>query len=189
MFLPLHGAHQGENAAIALAAAEAFFGRPLDADVVARGASRRSRNPGRFEVVQHDPLLILDGAHNREGAIAAAEALAEGFTVTGVTHLVIGVLDGRDPAELLEILDAESAADRRVLHARLAARAPGRGARRARPRAPAVGRVVVDDVGEALERALEPRRRPTTSCSSPARSTPSAPRAAACRRSGWSRTA
>ena len=109
MFLPLHGAHQGENAAVALAAAEAFFGRALDPDIVF-DAFAAVRNPGRFEVVQHEPLLILDGAHNREGAIAAAEALAEGFTVTGVTHLVIGVLDGRDPAELLEILDAEGAA-------------------------------------------------------------------------------
>ncbi len=125
VFLPLHGAHQGENAAVALAAAEAFFGRPLDPDLVVE-AFAAVRNPGRFEVVQHDPLLILDGAHNRDGAIAAAEALAEGFAVTGVTHLVIGVLDGRDPAELLDILDAEGAATVRVLHARLAARAARR---------------------------------------------------------------
>ena len=92
-----------------MAAAEAFFGRPLDPDLVF-DALADVRNPGRFEVVQHDPLLILDGAHNREGAIAAAEALAEGFAVVGETHLVIGVLAGRDPAELLEIVDAEGAA-------------------------------------------------------------------------------
>ena len=36
-------------------------------------------------------------------------------------HLVVGMLDGRDPAELLEILDADDAADGRLLHARLAA--------------------------------------------------------------------
>ena len=152
VFLPLHGAHQGENAAIAVAAAEAFFGRPLDPDLVF-DALAAVRNPGRFEVVQHDPLLILDGAHNREGAIAAAEALAEGFTVTGLTHLVIGVLDGRDPAELLEILDAEGAATvvccapdspRALPAAELAELVRGAGGRP----------VVVDDVGEALERAL-----------------------------------
>lgn len=109
VFLALHGAHQGENASLALAAAEAFFGRALDADLVAE-AFASVRNPGRFEVVQRDPLLILDGAHNPEGAQAAAEALAEGFVVTGQLRLVVGVLEGRDPAELLETLDAASAA-------------------------------------------------------------------------------
>ena len=174
VFLPLHGAHQGENAAVAVAAAEAFFGRPLDPDIVF-DALAAVRNPGRFEVVQHDPLLILDGAHNREGAIAAAEALAEGFTVTGLTHLVIGVLDGRDPAELLEILDAEGAetvvccapdSPRALPAAELAELVRGAGGRP----------VVVDDVGEALERALASRH-PTTSCWSPARCTRSVPRA------------
>ena len=139
VFLSLHGAHQGENAAVAVAAAEAFFGRPLDPDLVARGASRSVRNPGRFEVVQRDPLLILDGAHNRDGAIAAAEALAEGFAVTGVTHLVIGVLDGRDPAELLDILDAEDAATVVCCTPDSPRALPARGARRARPPRAAVG--------------------------------------------------
>ena len=37
VLVPLHGAHQGTNAACALAAAEAFFGRPLDAGVVEEG--------------------------------------------------------------------------------------------------------------------------------------------------------
>ena len=152
VFLALHGPHQGENAAVALAAAEAFFGRPLEADLVAE-AFAAVRNPGRFEVVQRDPLLILDGAHNPDGATAAAEALAEGFLVTGVTHIVLGVLDGRDPAELLDIFDVEDAAtvvcctpdSPRALPAtslaELVTRAGGR------PR-------VVDDVGEALEVAL-----------------------------------
>jgi len=152
VFLSLHGAHQGENAAVALAAAEAFFGRALDPDIVLDTLAS-VRTPGRFEVVQHDPLLVLDGAHNREGAIAAAEALAEGFMVTGDSHLVIGVLDGRDPEELLEIFDAEDAAtvvccepdSPRALPASeladLVRRAGGRA-------------VVVPDVGDALEHAL-----------------------------------
>jgi len=152
VFLSLHGPHQGENAAIALAAAEAFFGRPLEPPLVAE-ALGSVRNPGRFEVVQHDPLLILDGAHNRDGAIAAVEALAEGFAVTGVTHLVIGVLDGRDPGELLDILDAEEAAtvvcctpdSPRALPAsdlaKLVERAGGRA-------------TVVDDIADAVQLAL-----------------------------------
>jgi dihydrofolate synthase / folylpolyglutamate synthase len=109
VFLALHGAHQGDNAAIALAAVEAFFGRPLDEGIVIE-AFAAVRNPGRFEIVRRDPLLILDGAHNPDGAQAVAETLAEGFAVVGETYLVIGVLDGREPAELLETLDAASAA-------------------------------------------------------------------------------
>ena len=135
-----------------MAATEAFFGRPLDPDIVF-DALAAVRNPGRFEVVQHDPLLILDGAHNREGAIAAAEALAEGFTVTGLTHLVIGVLDGRDPCRVPGDPRCRRGRNGRVLCAGLAACAPGRRAGGAV--AGAGGRpLVVDDVGEALERAL-----------------------------------
>src|SRR3546814_2179283 len=59
----LHGPHQGDNAAVALAAVEAFFGRPVDPELV-RQAFAAVENPGRFEVVSRDPLLILDGAHN-----------------------------------------------------------------------------------------------------------------------------
>jgi dihydrofolate synthase/folylpolyglutamate synthase len=110
VFLSLHGAHQGTNAAIALAAAEAFFGRPLDGDLVAE-AFAGAQSPGRFEIVQRDPLLILDGAHNPDGAQAVVETLTEGFVVTGESRLVVGVLEGRDPVELLEILDAGSAAE------------------------------------------------------------------------------
>jgi dihydrofolate synthase / folylpolyglutamate synthase len=153
VFLPLHGAHQGDNASIALAAAEAFFDRPLDHDLVA-DALARVRNPGRFEVVARDPLIILDGAHNPEGAQAAAEALAEGFVVTGDHRLVIGVLDGRDPDELLEIVDASGAAEvvcctpdsPRALPAATLAEHVERLGGAAR---------VVPDVGAALESALD----------------------------------
>jgi len=108
VFLPMHGAHQGDNAAVALAAAEAFFDRPLDADLVAE-AFASVRTPGRFEVVGRDPLVILDGAHNPSGAAAAAATLAEGFTTVGLRRLVVGVLAGRDPHELLALLGVEEA--------------------------------------------------------------------------------
>jgi dihydrofolate synthase/folylpolyglutamate synthase len=110
VFLALHGEHQGDNAVVALTAAEAFFDRPLDDDLV-REAFASVENPGRFEVLRHDPLVVLDGAHNPDGARAAAATLAEGFTITGVRRLVVGTLDGRDPVELLEILGAADAAE------------------------------------------------------------------------------
>src|SRR5947209_669198 len=108
VYLPLHGAHQGENAAVALAAAEAFFGAPLDPDVVAE-AFAGVRVPGRLEVVGRQPLVILDGAHNPAGAAAAADALAEEFGGAAAKVLVVGLLQGKDPVEMLEALQARGA--------------------------------------------------------------------------------
>ncbi|MGH9184506.1 MAG: bifunctional folylpolyglutamate synthase/dihydrofolate synthase, partial [Acidimicrobiales bacterium] len=108
VFLPVHGAHQGDNAACALAAAEAFFGRPMDGDVVAEGFANVSL-PGRFEVVRRSPLVVLDGAHNAEGAAAAAQTLEEDFGVDGDVILVVGMLAPRDPTPFLEALGAGQA--------------------------------------------------------------------------------
>ena len=55
LFLPLHGAHQGDNAAAALAAVEAFFGGPLAPELVTAGFENVVM-PGRFEVVGRHPL-------------------------------------------------------------------------------------------------------------------------------------
>ena len=157
-----------------VAAAEAFFGRPLDPDIVF-DAFAAVRNPGRFEVVQHDPLLILDGAHNREGAIAAAEALAEGFTVTGVTHLVDRCARRSRPRRAPRDPRRRGRGHGRVLRTRLAACAAGVGARRARRarRRPAASWSTTS-ARRSSTRWRSPR--PTTSCSSPVRSTPSASR-------------
>jgi dihydrofolate synthase / folylpolyglutamate synthase len=100
VLVPLHGAHQGSNAACALAAAEAFFDRPLDADAVAEGFAA-VRVPGRLEVLGRRPLLLVDGAHNVAGMRALGAALAEEFAVEGETIAVIGMLSGRDPSAML----------------------------------------------------------------------------------------
>src|SRR5207248_2936367 len=101
VYLPVHGAHQGDNAAVALAAAEAFFGAPLDPDVVAE-ALAAVRIPGRLEVMGRQPLCVLDGAHNPAGAQAAGAAIAEEFGDAASRVLVVGLLEGKDPAEMLE---------------------------------------------------------------------------------------
>ncbi len=108
VFLSLHGAHQGNNAAIAVAAAEALLGRPLEAEVVEE-ALGSARVPGRFEVVSHHPLVVLDGAHNPDGAAALAATLGEGFDRKGGTVLVVGALAGRDPRPLLSALRVDQA--------------------------------------------------------------------------------
>ena len=106
VFLPVHGSFQGDNAAVALAAVEAFFGAPLDPAVVAE-AFAGLRLPGRLEVVTRHPICVLDGAHNPAGALAATQALDEAFgAVVSGRILVIGLLQGRDPTEMLRCFDA-----------------------------------------------------------------------------------
>ena len=103
VLLPLHGAHQGENASCALAAVEAFFGTPLAETVVETGLAEVSV-PGRLEVVGRHPLVVVDGAHNVAGMIVLARSLVEEFEVAGETVAVVGMLGGRDPAAMLDAL-------------------------------------------------------------------------------------
>ncbi len=102
--VPLHGAHQGWNAACALAAAEAFFGTALDADVVVQGLGSVVF-PGRLEVVGRHPLVLVDGAHNVGGTEVLGRALGD-FSVEGPTVAVVGMLGGRDPSAMLAPLAA-----------------------------------------------------------------------------------
>lgn len=109
VFLPLYGAHQAQNAAVALAAVEAFFGigaeqaRPLDMDTV-RKAFAAVSSPGRLEVVRRSPTVVLDAAHNPAGARAAAAAVTESF---GFSRLigVLGSLGKKDVRGVLEALE------------------------------------------------------------------------------------
>jgi dihydrofolate synthase/folylpolyglutamate synthase len=103
VFLPVHGAHQADNAALAVAAVEAFFGRAVEAEVVAEAFAGLTL-PGRFEVLHRAPVLVLDGAHNADGARAAAATLADEFAIAGTRHWVLGVLGGRDLDEMIDAL-------------------------------------------------------------------------------------
>jgi dihydrofolate synthase/folylpolyglutamate synthase len=118
ILVALHGPHQGTNAACALAAAEAFFGRPLDEDVVEEGFAS-VRVPGRLEVVGRHGVLgrrprrgvRRRGAQDRGGRHAAR---------SGPLGDALGNRAGRDPDPL-------------HLRAGLAARHARRGDRRGRP--------------------------------------------------------
>lgn len=104
LFIPVHGAHQADNAACAIAAVEAFFDRPLDEDLVVEAFANLSI-PGRLEAVAHSPSVLLDAAHNPDGAAALAAALDESFSVPGRRILVFGLLAQQDPAEMLAAID------------------------------------------------------------------------------------
>lgn len=95
VFLPLHGAHQADNAAVAVAAVEAFFGRSLDRTVV-REALASVVLPGRFEVCSRSPLVVVDMAHNPDGTAALAATIEEEFHPEGGLTLVVGFLGERD---------------------------------------------------------------------------------------------
>ncbi len=106
LFVPAHGRHQGDNAATAVVAVEAFFDRPTPQDLITEGLGQ-VRLPGRFEVVDREPTIVLDGAHNPDGAAAAARTLNEEFARLGSWVLVVGMLRGKDPIEMLTALGAD----------------------------------------------------------------------------------
>ena len=93
IFLPLHGKHQGANAATALAAVEAFFGgQELDPESVQAGFAAVT-SPGRCEIVYNDPTIILDAAHNPHGAKAIAETLENEFTFDEIIGIFAAFVD------------------------------------------------------------------------------------------------
>jgi dihydrofolate synthase/folylpolyglutamate synthase len=98
IFLPLHGVHQAHNAAVALAAVEAFLGGShsergrLDVDLVRAGFAGVS-SPGRLEVVRRSPTVLLDAAHNPAGAAAAALAIDQDFDFTRLIGVFAAMAD------------------------------------------------------------------------------------------------
>ena len=107
VYLPLHGAHQAQNAAVALAAVEAFLGagtaRRLDPEVVREGFGRSS-SPGRLERVRTAPTILLDAAHNPHGMAATVAALQEEFAF-GQLVAVVAMLADKDVRAALELLE------------------------------------------------------------------------------------
>ena len=97
--LPLLGRHQAANAAVAVAVVEAFgaaAGAEIGTEAFVRGLES-VRWPARLQVLERDPPVLLDGAHNPHGARALAAALGElrGGHPIG---LVAGILADKDAA-------------------------------------------------------------------------------------------
>jgi dihydrofolate synthase/folylpolyglutamate synthase len=104
VFVPLYGAHQAENAAVALAAVEALLGeQPLAAEMVG-DAFARVTSPGRLEIVRSSPTILLDAAHNPHGAEATAAALEDSFSFDQVIG-VIGVMGDKDVEGMLAVFE------------------------------------------------------------------------------------
>lgn len=101
--LPLRGRHQIRNLAVAVAAAEAWLERGLDADRLRPGL-RLFSVPGRMELISRDStLLLLDGAHNPEACTALAKSIAEEFGEGGWVG-VLGVMGDKDLESMIAAL-------------------------------------------------------------------------------------
>jgi dihydrofolate synthase/folylpolyglutamate synthase len=95
------GAYQRRNFALARAAAAAYLGS-LDEEAV-RAAAASTLVPGRFEVTDHDPDTVFDGAHNPGGMEALTEAL-RGFLDGRRLVACVSILDDKDAAAMLREL-------------------------------------------------------------------------------------
>ncbi|WP_336659369.1 bifunctional folylpolyglutamate synthase/dihydrofolate synthase [Leucobacter sp. USHLN153] len=104
IFVPLFGRHQSENAVLAVAAVEAFFGadRPLPGEVLDSGFGSLT-SPGRLQLIGTDPIVYVDAAHNPHGAAALVDAVTESFSFAELA-VVVGVLADKDAAGLLAAL-------------------------------------------------------------------------------------
>ena len=101
------GVHQYENAAAAILAAEIFLrDRGISenqAEYYIREGIRKTRWEGRMEILNTDPFLMVDGAHNGNGVAALAESLCTLFPGEKF-HFVMGVMADKDYEEMIEEL-------------------------------------------------------------------------------------
>jgi dihydrofolate synthase/folylpolyglutamate synthase len=105
LFLPLYGAHQAQNAAVAVAAVETFLGdggEPLRAPLLEEGFATAT-SPGRLQLIGTDPTVLVDAAHNPAGALTLARALPEFFDFDEI-GFVLGILRDKDAHGIVDAL-------------------------------------------------------------------------------------
>jgi dihydrofolate synthase / folylpolyglutamate synthase len=102
--IPLLGVYQADNAALAVASIDALRSRGWD---ISNGALRdglaRTRWPGRLEVIDRDPIVLVDGAHNPaalERSLEAVQKLAKSRPLV----IVFGAMRDKDLSSMLALL-------------------------------------------------------------------------------------
>jgi len=101
-YLPLYGAHQGHNAALAVAAVESLIGggsQPIAGEVITDGL-QGATSPGRLQLLGIAPTVVVDAAHNPHGAKALVQALDDSFDFDE-WGLVLGILSDKDAAGIV----------------------------------------------------------------------------------------
>lgn len=102
--IPLLGRHQVENAATAYAVLQTASNRGLEADAPSiRDGFAGVNWPGRFEILQRDPPVIVDSAHNRDSAEKLRQTLQDYFPGREII-LVFGASEDKDIEGMLATL-------------------------------------------------------------------------------------
>ncbi len=101
------GVHQYENAAAAILAAEAFLGKrgmePARIRTAVRAGIEKAVWQGRMEILNREPFLMVDGAHNSNGVAALKESLLTLFPGEKF-HFIMGVMADKDYEKMVEEL-------------------------------------------------------------------------------------
>jgi len=107
--IPLLGLHQADNATLAVAAIDALRSRGWEiSDGALRDGLARTRWPGRLEVIDRNPIVLVDGAHNPAGlerSLAAVQKLAKGRPMV----IVFGAMSDKDLPSMLALLHSVDA--------------------------------------------------------------------------------
>jgi dihydrofolate synthase/folylpolyglutamate synthase len=102
LVISLNGAHQYKNAAIAIMTLEVlrqYYALIVEDEVLIR-ALNATKWPGRLEMISEQPRILLDGAHNPEGAQTLAAALQTTYTYNKL-HLMIGMMGTKHHSDYL----------------------------------------------------------------------------------------
>lgn len=155
LYLPLHGSHQGLNAAVALEAATRFLpAQPLGQELVEKAFSE-TKAPGRLERVrvgEGSPVLVLDVAHNPDGVSALVSSLLEAFAFERAIF-VVGILSDKDHRGMLAELERVECS--LIITAARSERATPPEDLRAVAEGLGHESEVIDDVAKAVDAALE----------------------------------
>ncbi|WP_141504147.1 bifunctional folylpolyglutamate synthase/dihydrofolate synthase [Paenibacillus luteus] len=101
--ITLNGAHQRTNAAVAVMTLEVlrqYNALVVEDDALAEGLHAAAW-PGRLEMVSQQPRILIDGAHNPEGAETLAEALKNTYKYDRL-HLMMGMLENKNHQDVLK---------------------------------------------------------------------------------------
>ncbi|SEU08724.1 dihydrofolate synthase / folylpolyglutamate synthase [Salinibacillus kushneri] len=102
----MKGYHQIQNAALALHTflLMSQMNQIKPKENVIRTGLQKTRWPGRFEVVSKNPLVIIDGAHNKEGVISLIETLKRSYP-HHKKRLLFSMMKDKNVSEVIQLLD------------------------------------------------------------------------------------
>lgn len=101
--IPLLGRHQINNAALALETLNVIKNYYCISDFQTEDGMRKTIWRGRIEILEREPMVICDGAHNPDGAKSLLSFLQNNFTNQRLIY-IIGVLSDKDYEQMVQIL-------------------------------------------------------------------------------------